>query len=80
MKIISEKIDGKIEAVLYDDDGKEMMVLPKVKNSRGKEIGIDIPESNVSKWIEKGWGEKIDTKEEKATKETKELKVKRETK
>ena len=45
MEIISEKIDGKIEAVLYDDDGKEMMVLPKVKNSRGKEIGIDIHES-----------------------------------
>ena len=45
MEIISEKIDGKIEAVLYDDDGKEMMVLPKVKNRRGKEIGIDIPES-----------------------------------
>ena len=36
MEIISEKIDGKIEAVLYDDDGKEMMVLPKVKNRRGK--------------------------------------------
>tara|TARA_Y100000114_G_scaffold141855_1_gene147952 strand:- start:296 stop:484 length:189 start_codon:yes stop_codon:yes gene_type:complete len=41
---------------------------------------LDIPESNVSKWIEKGWGEKIDVKVEKASKETKELKVKRETK
>ncbi len=41
---------------------------------------LDIPESNVSKWIEKGWGEKIDVKVEKASKETKELKVKKETK
>ena len=41
---------------------------------------LDIPESNVSKWIEKGWGEKVDTKEEKATKETKEFKGKKESK
>ena len=41
---------------------------------------LDIPESNVSKWIVKGWGEKIDVKVEKASKETKELKVKKETK
>ena len=41
---------------------------------------LNIPESNVSKWIEKGWGEKIDVKVEKASKETKELKVKKETK
>ena len=45
MEIWSKKIDGKLEAVLYDDDGKPMMVLPKVRNGRGKEIGIDIPES-----------------------------------
>tara|TARA_R100000329_G_scaffold109260_2_gene89737 strand:+ start:592 stop:780 length:189 start_codon:yes stop_codon:yes gene_type:complete len=41
---------------------------------------VDIPESNVSKWIEKGWGEKVIIKEEKSKKETKELKVKKETK
>ena len=45
MEIWSKKIEGKLEAVLYDDDGSPMMVLPKVKNRRGKEIGIDIPES-----------------------------------
>ena len=38
---------------------------------------VDIPESNVSKWIAKGWGEKVDTKEEKATKETKQFKGKK---
>ena len=41
---------------------------------------VDIPESNVSKWIEKGWGEKVVSKEDKSKKETKELKVKKETK
>ena len=41
---------------------------------------IDIPEVNVSKWVAKGWGESIDTKEEKATKETKEFKSKKESK
>ena len=41
---------------------------------------IDISQDNVSKWIAKGWGEKVDTKEEKATKETKELKVKKQSK
>jgi hypothetical protein len=41
---------------------------------------IDIPESNVSKWVAKGWGDAIVKKEEKATKETKELKVKKQSK
>jgi len=42
---------------------------------------IDIPESNVSKWVSKGWGETIEKKEMKSKKkETKELKVKKETK
>ena len=42
---------------------------------------IDIPESNVSKWVAKGWGEIIEKKEMKSKKkETKELKVKKETK
>ena len=41
---------------------------------------IDVPSENVSKWIDKGWGEKINTKEEKATKETKEFKGKKESK
>ena len=56
MEIISRNIDGKLEAVLYDEEGAQMMVLPKVKNSRGKEIGIDIPESilNTMERQEKG--------------------------
>ena len=41
---------------------------------------IDIPEVNVSKWVAKGWGDAIVKKEEKATKETKELKVKKQSK
>ena len=41
---------------------------------------VDVPSENVSKWIEKGWGEKVVSKEEKSKKETKELKVKKETK
>ncbi len=42
---------------------------------------IDIPESNVSKWVSKGWGEVVEKKEMKSKKkETKELKVKKETK
>ena len=41
---------------------------------------IDIPEINVSKWVAKGWGDAIVKKEEKATKETKELKVKKQSK
>ena len=41
---------------------------------------LDIPESNVSKWIEKGWGECINKKELKVKKETKELKTKKTTK
>ena len=41
---------------------------------------VEIPEANVSKWIAKGWGEAIDTKEEKAKKETKEFKAKKQSK
>tara|TARA_R100000773_G_scaffold14281_1_gene13055 strand:- start:866 stop:1054 length:189 start_codon:yes stop_codon:yes gene_type:complete len=41
---------------------------------------LDIPESNVSKWVAKGWGVPIETKEHKEKKETKELKVDKETK
>tara|TARA_Y100001938_G_C7912474_1_gene340318 strand:- start:384 stop:572 length:189 start_codon:yes stop_codon:yes gene_type:complete len=41
---------------------------------------INIPEENVSKWVAKGWGEVVDTKEEKATKETKEFKGNKESK
>lgn len=42
---------------------------------------IDIPESNVSKWVAKGWGEVVENKEDKTNKkETKELKIKKETK
>ena len=63
MKIISEKIDGKIEAVLYDDDGKEMMVLPKVKNRRGKEIGIDIPESILHTMEKQDLGKEVTNRE-----------------
>jgi len=44
MDIISEKIDGKIEAVLYDDDGHVMMVLPSFKNKDGTKE-FDVPES-----------------------------------
>ena len=36
---------------------------------------IEINESNLSKWISKGWGEAIIKKEAKPKKETKELKI-----
>tara|TARA_A100000171_G_C2130145_1_gene146150 strand:+ start:1294 stop:1482 length:189 start_codon:yes stop_codon:yes gene_type:complete len=41
---------------------------------------LDIPESNVDKWIDKGWGTPIEKKEQKVKKQTKELKVDKETK
>lgn len=49
-----------------------------VKN--GKEIQegaiMDIPDANAPKWIAKGWGEPVGQKKEnKAKKETKELKL-----
>ena len=36
---------------------------------------IEINESNLSKWISKGWGESIIKKQAKPKKETKELKL-----
>ena len=41
---------------------------------------MDITESNVDKWVSKGWGELIVKKEQKSKKVTKELKEEKETK
>lgn len=57
---------------------KIKLLMPMVKN--GKEIQegaiMDIPDANAPKWIAKGWGEPVGQKKEnKAKKETKELKI-----
>ena len=36
MEIISQEIDGKLEAVLYDDGGNYLMTLPRHKDGKGK--------------------------------------------
>tara|TARA_R100000773_G_scaffold44333_1_gene45091 strand:+ start:416 stop:604 length:189 start_codon:yes stop_codon:yes gene_type:complete len=41
---------------------------------------VDIPESNVDKWVTKGWGSPVEHKEQKSKKETKEFKGEKETK
>ena len=41
---------------------------------------IDVPESNIDKWLSKGWGSLLEHKEQKQKKETKELKAEKETK
>ena len=43
MEIISKKINNQLEAVLYDDGGHALMVLPKTKDSKGK-VWLDVPE------------------------------------
>ena len=58
MEIISEKIDGKIEAVLYDEDGKEMMVLPSYENKDG-EREFDVPESILTTMARQEKGKEV---------------------
>ena len=42
MEIISQEIDGKLEAVLYDDGGNYLMTLPRYKDGKGKEwVDVD---------------------------------------
>ena len=58
MQIISEKIDGKIEAVLYDEDGRVMMVLPSHENEDG-EREFDVPDSILNTMARQEKGEDI---------------------
>ena len=50
MEIISKKINNQIEAVLYDDGANALMVLPKVKDSKGK-VWLDVPDE-ILQYIE----------------------------